>query len=100
MGLGIVDYALNGLPAFEDCLFPMFPLGMDRAYENARFNVEMKCALVVKADGDSETFGCGNDFHRVNGLVFDFGEAQPCCTLDVSQFAPPSAGWLGLHECS
>ena len=107
MGLGIKHGALNGVPAFQDCLFPLFPLGMDRGYDNERFNVEVKCALVVKVDGNSETFGCVNNFHEANDFVSDFGEVcdfdSPCGfvgrvgILYVSQFAPPCAIWLGVH---
>lgn len=66
--------ALNGLPALQDCLFPILPLGVNRGYDSVRFNVEMECALVVKADGNSEAFGCINNFHEVNDFVPDFGK--------------------------
>lgn len=72
--LGIVDYALDGLPAFQDCLFPVLPLGMDRGYDNERFKVEIKGAIVVKTDGNPKAFDCVNNFHEVNDFVPDFGK--------------------------
>lgn len=72
-----MDYT-DGLPAFYRSLFSLFPLRINRGYDGARFDVKMQCAFIVKADGDSKTFGCSNDFHRVNDLVFDFGKVLPC----------------------
>lgn len=79
-------YALDGLPAFYGFLFAVFPLCVSRGYDNARFNVEMKRGLIVKANSDSETFGCGNNFHGINDLVFDFGEVLPLWVLRVGSY--------------
>src|SRR5215813_3078496 len=88
MVLGVEQSALDGLPAFYGSLFPFLPLRVSRAYDNARFNVESECGLVVESDSDSEALSCAGYLHEANDFVSDFGEIQfSGCTLDASHLA-------------
>lgn len=55
---------------------------MDRIHDNARFDIEMQCGLVVEMDSESKAFGCVNNFHEANQFVSDFREVRdfdsPC----------------------
>lgn len=98
MGLRIRHGALDGVPLLQDCLFPVLPLCIGGGCDEKRFKAESQRGFVVETNGDSEVVSFGGDFHEANQFVPNFGKVLSYrCTLDVSQFAPPSAIWSGVH---
>ncbi len=68
--------ALDNGPLPETALVAGFPVGVDGLHGQPRVHEDEHGGAVGKADLDAGKIGCCADLNELDGLAFDFGEAE------------------------